>query len=149
MSLSKYVSETKYIDQNNEVVFNYLSDFENLSKYITAELLEKAAESMPKMKITDFESDSDSCRFNISGMGQSEIRIIGREPFKTIKIKGGGQIPIDITLWIQLLPASPYQTKMRLTLHAEMNMMIKMMAGNKLEKGIDQLADVIAQLPFR
>lgn len=148
MSVSKYVSETKYINHNNKVIFNYLSNFENLSKYITAELLEKTAESMPKMKITDFESDSDSCRFTISGMGQSEIRIIEREPFKTIKIKGGEQLPIDITLWIQLLPTGPYQSKMRLTLHAEMNMMIKMMAGSKLEKGIDQLADVIAQLPF-
>ncbi|MCL1822396.1 MAG: hypothetical protein FWG22_06195, partial [Prolixibacteraceae bacterium] len=100
MGISKYVSETKYIYQDNEVIFSYISNFENLSKYITSELLEKAAASMPKMQITDFESDVDSCRFTISGMGQSEIRIVEREPYKNIKIKSGGQIPIDITMWI-------------------------------------------------
>jgi hypothetical protein len=38
---------------------------------------------------------------------------------------------------------------MRLTLHAEMSMMIKMMAGSKLEEGINQLADTLSKLPYK
>ncbi|WP_299576239.1 hypothetical protein [uncultured Sunxiuqinia sp.] len=149
MALSKYTSDIKFIDHNEEVVFNFLSNFENLSQYVNDNLLQKVTEQVPQIKINNFESDSDSCRFNIGGMGQAEIRIINREPFKTIKVESSGSLPVEITFWIQLLPVSPYQTKMKLTLHAEMGMMIKMMAGKKLKEGINQLAEVLTKLPYR
>ncbi|MCW0483342.1 hypothetical protein [Gaoshiqia sediminis] len=149
MSTQKYVSDIKLIEQNQDIVYNYLSNFENLSTYVNEGLLSKINESVPQIKVTDFESDADSCRFNISGMGQAEIRIIEREPAKTIKINSSGGLPIGITFWIQLLPESAYQTKMRLTLHAEMSMMIKMMVNKKLEEGINQLADMLTKLPYR
>ncbi len=149
MSTSKYISETKYIGHNKEVIFNYLSNFENLSKYLNEGLLDKVTEQVPQIKITDFEADSDSCRFNITGMGQAEIRIVDRDPHKTIKVESSGGLPVGITFWIQLLPINAYQTKMKLTLHAEMSMMIKMMAGKKLEGGINHMADMLAQLPYQ
>lgn len=149
MSVSKYVSDIKYIGHNQEIIFNYLSNFENLSKYLNEGLLEKVTEQIPQIKITDFESDNDSCRFNITGMGQAEIRIVNRDPHKTIKVESSGGLPVGITFWIQLLPINAYQTKMRLTLHAEMSMMVKMMAGKKLEQGINHMADMLAQLPYQ
>ena len=149
MSLSKYTSEVKLIDHNEQVVFNYLSNFENLGTYLNSGLLEKITEKVPQIKITDFESDKDSCKFNITGLGQAEIKIVNREPFKTIKIESSGGLPLSFTFWIQLLPVDENQTKMRLTLHAEMSMMVKMMAGNKLEEGINQLADTLSKLPYQ
>ncbi|PTN10297.1 polyketide cyclase [Mangrovibacterium marinum] len=149
MALQKYVSDIKVIEQNQDIVYNYLSNFENLSTYVNEGLLAKMNESVPQIQVSDFESDNDSCRFNISGMGQAEIRIIDREPSKTIKINSSGGLPIGITFWIQLLPVTPYQSKIKLTLHAEMSMMIKMMVNKKLEKGINQLADMLTQLPYR
>ncbi len=149
MSTSKYVSDVKYIGHNQEIIFNYLANFENLSKYINEGLLEKVTEQVPQIKITDFESDNDSCRFNISGMGQAEIRIVNREPHQTIKVESSGGLPLSFTFWIQLLPINAYQTKMRLTLHAEMSMMIKMMAGKKLDEGVNRMADMLAQLPYQ
>ena len=149
MGVQKYISDVKIIEQNQEVVFNHLSNFENLSSYVNEGLLSKIHESVPQIKISDFESDTDSCRFKISGMGQAEIRIIEREPVSTIKINSSGNLPIGITFWIQLLPATPYQSKIKLTLHAEMSMMVKMMVNKKLEEGINQLADMLTSLPYR
>ena len=149
MSVQKYVSDIKLIEQNQKVVYDYLSDFDNLSHYVNEGLLSKINEKVPQIAITDFESDQDSCRFQVSGMGKAEIRIIDREPESTIKISSSGGLPIGVTLWIQLLEDSPSQTRMRLTLHAEMNVMIKMMVNRKLEEGIDQLADALANLPYR
>jgi hypothetical protein len=37
---------------------------------------------------------------------------------------------------------------MRLTLKADLNMMMKMMIGKKLEEGIDKFADMLAMLPY-
>ncbi len=149
MSVQKYVSDIKLIEQNQKVVYDYLSNFDNLSHYVNEGLLSKINEKVPQIAITDFESDQDSCRFQVSGMGKAEIRIIDREPESTIKISSSGGLPIGVTLWIQLLEDSPSQTRMRLTLHAEMNVMIKMMVNRKLEEGIDQLADALANLPYR
>ncbi|HCY40515.1 MAG TPA: polyketide cyclase [Prolixibacteraceae bacterium] len=149
MGISKYVSDIKIINNNQEIIYNYLSNFENLSKYINDGLLEKITEQVPQIKISNFESDADSCRFQISGMGLAEIRIVDREPVKTIKISSTGSLPLSIVFWIQLLPVDAYQTKMRLTLDADMSMMIKMMVNKKLEEGINRLADTLAALPYR
>jgi len=148
MSLEKYTSQVKQINHNEQVVFNYLSNFENLSAYLNSGLIEKITEKVPQIKITDFSSDRDSCKFNITGFGMAEIRIVNREPFKTIKVESSGGLPISFTFWIQLMPIDSFSTKMRLTLHAELSMMIKMMAGSKLGEGIDKLADTLASLPY-
>lgn len=149
MSLNKYVSEVKLINHNQQVVFNYLSNFENLSAYLNSGLIEKITEKVPQIKITDFQSNQDSCKFNITGLGVAEIKIVNRDPFKSIKVESSGGLPLSFTFWIQLIPVDQFQTKMRLTLHAEMSMMIKMMAGSKLEEGINQLADKLSKLPFQ
>lgn len=149
MALNKYVSEVKVVDHNQQIVFNYLSNFENLSSYLNSGLIEKITEKVPQIKITDFESDCDSCKFNITGLGLAEIKIVNRDPFKSIKVESSGGLPLSFTFWIQLLPADEYKTKMRLTLHAEMSMMIKMMAGSKLEEGVNQLAETLSKLPYQ
>jgi len=149
MSLEKYTSQVKEINHNEQVIYNYLSNFENLSGYLNSGLIEKITEKVPQIKITDFSSDHDSCKFNITGLGLAEIRITNREPFKTIKVESSGGLPISITFWIQLMAVDNFSTKMRLTLHAEMSMMIKMLAGGKLDEGIDRLADTLASLPYQ
>jgi hypothetical protein len=149
MGINKYVSETKLIDHNQQIVFNYLSNFENLSSYLNSGLIEKITNQIPQIRITDFESDRDTCKFNISGIGLAQIDIVKREPFKTIKVESSGALPLQMTFWIQLLPVSPFQTKMRLTLHANFSMMIKMMVGDKLNEGINQLADTLSKLPYQ
>ena len=149
MGLSKYTSSVKEVNHNEQVVFNYLSNFRNLATYLNSGLIEKITEKIPQVKITDFVSDEDSCRFNITGIGLAEIKIVNREPFKTIKVESSGGLPVSFTFWIQLMPVDSYKTKMRLTLHIEMSMMIKMMAGNKLEEGIDKLADTLSALPYQ
>ena len=80
MSTTKYVSDVKIVNNNQEIIYNYLSNFENLSKYVNEGLLTKMSEQIPQIQISNFESDSDSCRFQISGMGLAEIRIVEREP---------------------------------------------------------------------
>jgi carbon monoxide dehydrogenase subunit G len=149
MGSTRYVSDIKIVNNNQEIIYNYLSNFENLSKYVNDGLLSKMTEQVPQIQISNFESDSDSCQFQISGMGKAEIRIIEREPSKNIKISSSGSMPVGINFWIQLLPVSAYETKLRLTLDADMSMMIKMLVNKKLEDGINRLADMLAALPYK
>lgn len=149
MSLNKYRSDVKLVEHNQQIVFNYLSNFENLSEYLNSGLIEKITEKIPQIKITDFSSDENSCKFNITGFGVAEIKIVNREPFKTIKVESSGSLPLSFVFWIQLIQVDQFHTKLRLTLHTEMSMMIKMMAGSKLEEGINQLAETLSKLPYK
>ncbi len=149
MSLSKYTSDVKLVNHNEQVIFNYLSNFENLSGYLNSGLIERITKKIPQIKITEFSSDRDSCKFNITGIGIAELKIVNREPFKTIKVESTGGLSLSFTFWIQLIPVDAFNTKMRLTLHAEMSMMIKMMAGNKLGEGINHLAETLSKLPYQ
>ena len=148
MGINKYVSDVKHIDHNQQIIFDYLSNFENLSEYLNSGLIEKITKQVPQIKITDFSSDRDSCRFNLTGLGLAEIKIVNREPYKTIKVESSGSLPLSMVFWIQLLPVSAFVTKMRLTLHAEFSTMVKMLIGDKLNDGINQLADRLANLPY-
>lgn len=148
MSISKYVSNVKVIDHNIEVIYNYLSDFGNLAAYFNQDILDVLSAKIPHFEIRDFDSDADSCRFSIGEMGNAEIRIVERSPFNTLKLEGQGSFPVSVKFWIQLLPLEENKTKMRLTLHADMGMVLKMAVGSKLEKGIDQLADALSLLPY-
>ncbi len=148
MGVNKYVSEVKTIKHTHDTVFNFLSDFNNLGKFFNEFTIDQISQQLPQGSIEDFESDYDSCRFRISKLGEAGFRIIDREPTKTIKITGEGKIPIEILLWIQIVPSGPYETKIRLTLHAEMSFMIKAMIGNKLNDGINKLADALTMIPY-
>ncbi|MDA3928721.1 MAG: hypothetical protein PF541_07150 [Prolixibacteraceae bacterium] len=149
MSANKYVSDVKTINHNNEVVYNYLSDFNKLGLLLNEHTLAQLSQQIPNGSIDDFGSDSDSCHFTISSMGEAGFRIIERDTPKMIKITGEGKIPFELYLWIQVLPLTPYQCKIRLTIHANMNMMIKMVAGKKLKEGINKLADALTQIPYQ
>lgn len=152
MSIQKYVSQVKTINWSNEIVYSKLSDLNTLNKLFNPENIERAkaqlGDKAEKFNLEDFSADSDSCSFTVSPIGRISLRIIEREENKTIKIQSEEGIPMSFTLWIQLLPVNEYSSKTRLTLHADLNMMMKMMLGKKLSAGIDQFAEGLAQVPF-
>lgn len=149
MGTNKYVSDVKIITQTHETIFNFLSDFNNLGQFFNEFTIDQISKQLPQGSIDDFESDYDSCRFNISSLGEAGFRIIERDPTKSIKITGEGKIPFEMFLWIQILPSGPYESKIRLTLHADMGFMIKALIGNKLQDGINKLAHALTMIPYR
>ena len=103
--------------------------------------------------LKDVRLTADSIAIPAPMIGELSLRIIEREENKTIKFETE-QSPINANLWIQVLPyGDEYMscgrcTKMRVTLKADLNPMIKMMVGKKLEEGIDKFADMLAMIPY-
>ena len=56
--------------------------------------------------------------------------------------------PIDLTLWIQLLEPSYGDTRLRLTLRADLNFFMRKMIGSKLNDGIEKLAEMLTMIPY-
>ena len=76
------------------------------------------------------------------------MKIVEREEPKLIILEGDGRLPFEFQVWIQLLDNGPYDTRLRITAEAELNMMMKMLLKGKLEKGINQLAEGLAKIPY-
>lgn len=129
--MTTYESKIVAIRKTPEDVFRVLSDFRSFTP-------------IAKDKLDDWQADQDRCSFKYKGMGPFGIQIVEREEFKTIKFTGDGQLPMQFFMWIQLKELAPYDTRMKITVKVELNMMMRMMVGNKLKEGIDSLAESIA-----
>jgi hypothetical protein len=47
-----------------------------------------------------------------------------------------------------LLPVDGDNSKVKITLHAELNPMIKMMVDKHLKEGVNKIADAITKIPY-
>lgn len=161
--MSKYESKIKLIPASVEQVYATLSNLENFRPILdaasnnpmVAEKMKEAGQDPSQLeKLKDVQLSADRIAIPAPMIGELALRIIEREENKTIKFETE-QSPVDANLWIQVLPTSEISSpmagpgcKMRLTLKAELNMMMKMMIGSKLEDGIDKFADMLSSLPY-
>ena len=134
--MSTYESDIKTISSSEEMVFGILSDLNNLNRIAENPDLND--------KVKDLQYDADSCSFGVEGYGRIGFRVVEREAFKTIKLESENS-PVHIDIWIHLKQVADNDTKMKLTLKAELPAMIKMMLDNKLKAGINSVADVLAK----
>lgn len=134
--MTTYESDIKTISSSEEVVFGILSDLNNLNKIKDNPALQS--------KVKDLEFDTDSCSFTVDMIGKVGFKIIEREPTKTIKFESTGA-PVSVNVWIQLKQVEENDTRMKITVKADLPMMIKMMVDKKLKEGINVIADMIAQ----
>ncbi len=128
--LEKYESKQKQIRRTAETVYEALADFNNFTPLVAD-------------KVDGWRVEGDTCTFRVKGIDIG-LRMVDKIPGQLIKLEATDNTPIGFTFWLQLKEAAPYDTRMRLVLHAEMNMMLKMMIGKKLQEGLDQIADQIA-----
>ena len=136
--MTEFTSEIKQIPYSETTIYEVLSDLNNL---------EKVKDRIPQDKIRDFSFDHDSCTFNVSPVGNVRFSVVEREPGKTIKFKAD-QSPVDVYMWIQLKEMNPLDTRMKLTVKAELNPFLKPMLSGPLQKGVEQIADVLAAIPY-
>lgn len=142
MPMTTYESKIKRIAKPQEFAYKFLSNFSFLQniKDLPMEGQEKLNNSLK-----DLEWDEDSVKFSVTGLGQMGLRIIQREPFQTIKMETEDS-PVKANAWIQFVSVSETETKMRITLKADIPLALRVMVGSKIEKGINMIADAIAKV---
>ena len=136
--MSKFESTIRQIDYPQEVVYQTLSNLDNLSK---------VQDRIPEDKANNLTFDSDSMSINIPPVGKISLRIIDREEPKTIKFETA-ESPLPFNFWIQLLPVTETSCKMKLTLKADLNPFIKGMISNQLQDGLEKIADLLQIIQY-
>ena len=136
--MSKFESSIRQIDYPQQIVFQGLSNLDNLSK---------VQDRIPEDKAKDLSLDNDSVSINVPPVGKITLRIVEREEPKTIKFETV-ESPLPFNFWIQLLPVTETSCKMKLTIKAELNPFIKAMVSSHLQDGIEKIADVLQMIKY-
>ena len=126
--MEKYESKQQQINHPASLIFPIISRLDFLT---------------PAMqdKVEEWQATPDTCSFKVKGFKVS-LRIADKVENKHVKIVADeGGLPIDFTFWIQLHEVSSLDTRVRMVLHAELNMMMKMMVGSKLQEGLDKAVE--------
>ncbi len=136
--MSKFESSIKQIPYSQQAVYNMLSDLSNI---------ERVRDRIPEDKIKDLKFDTDSVSVNVSPVGEVKFNIIERQEPKCIKFQSV-QSPVPVTLWIQVLPMSDTESKMKLTVDADIPFILKGMVSGPLQEGIEKIADALAMIHY-
>lgn len=140
MAESKYESKITSAPCPAAQIYRVLSNMQNL---------DRVKDLIPKDKIQEMEVEPDRVRLKVDGLGQKiTIAIVDRIENDTIKFGAEG-IPMEANFWIQMKELSPTDTRLKLTVKADIPFMFKMMIEKKLQTGLDQAADMLAQFPYQ
>jgi hypothetical protein len=136
--MTEFTSETRTIPCGNDRVFGMLSDLSNL---------DRAKNQFSGHTLKDFAFDKDSFSFVAEPVGRVTFQIVEREPNTTIKFQATNS-PLPLTLWIKLEQTAPDNTKMKLTVHTELNPFIKPIVSKPLQDALDKVSELLVSLPY-
>ncbi len=158
--MTTFESNIKQVHYPQASIFAKLADLSNLealkqraadpdfinrlraSGQVPEDKIDKIVELASKLELTQ-----DAITIPDTPLGSIALRIVERDEPKCVKFEVQGA-PMAANLWIQLLPTSPYESKMKCTVGADLNFFIKQMAKKPLQEGIEKLADMLAMIPY-
>ena len=130
--MQEYTSRQQQIRRPAQQIYTVVSRFDNLTPAVAD-------------KVEEWQATEDTCSFKAKGF-TVKLRMAEKEEPKLIKIVGDdGGVPMDFAFWLQLKEVAPDDTRMRLVLHIELNMMMRMMVGSKLQEAVDKISEAVAQ----
>ena len=124
--------KTIVINKPSYALYSAFSDLRNFTANLPAEYRDR------------LEAGQDSLLFKVQNLSFG-ARIHNRVPFSRIDLEQFGQAPFPFLLSLFMEPADDRTTWFHIELKAELNMMMKMMLGKKLQEGVDAVTEQIAR----
>jgi len=129
------VGKTIFLDQQPIMLYSRFSNLQSI------------AESLPEDKKNIAEVTQDSILIRSRGM-EFGLRLAERIPFSTLLFEQMGQSPFPFQLSFHFDPSASKDgaTDFHIELNAELNTMLKMMIGGRLQSFVDGITDTISQI---
>jgi carbon monoxide dehydrogenase subunit G len=128
--MAKIESKEVTINEKSSTISQFLGNLNNLQKL------------MPEDKISDWESDEDSCRFQIKGLAKIGMRKSSEDSSKVV-MESEGKNPFDFTLTINLDEKGD-DTTAKILFDGKMNPFMKAMVEKPLTNFFNMLVDKLA-----
>lgn len=132
----KIESKKSTINTSAEKAFNFISDFNNFKNLL------------PKDKISNYQSTTDSCSFNINGMATISMRIKNRIPNNKLEVVSDGKNPFNFSLTILLEEKTENTCEGIIIFEADVNPFVKMMVETPLTNFFNMLSEKLPQIKF-
>ncbi len=94
-------------------------------------------QSLMPDSIQNWKADHNVASFDIKGMASLHLHIVERQAGRAIRITPAAKAPFDLELRWDINPIGDAQTQVVLTLQAQLNAMMKMMASGPLKKLVE------------
>ena len=130
--MALYQSKTITVNKPFEEVYGKLSDLKNLEQF---------RDRIPKEYTVNFECDTDYVQFRVAPVGDLLLRIVERGADK-IRLNVE-KLPFKAEISMNIGNVSPSETNIQLVLDADIPFFVKHIVGNKLEEGMDKIADIL------
>ncbi len=128
--MEKYESKQQQIRRPADQIWSVISNFNNFTPIMHD-------------RVEEWQATEDDCSFRMKGL-TVRLHMVDKVPCEYIKVSGDELSPMEFTFWVQLKQVGPYDTRMRLVLHAKLNMVMRMMIGGKLQSSLDSMAEQMA-----
>ena len=130
--MALYQSKTITVNKPFEEVYGKVSDLKNLEQF---------RDRIPKEYTVNFKCDTDYVQFRVTPVGDLLLRIIERGADKIrLNIE---KLPFKAEMSMNIGNVSPSETNIQLVLDADIPFFVKHIVGNKLEEGMDKIADIL------
>jgi hypothetical protein len=136
--MTKFESSIKQVPYSQEAVYRNISDLSNL---------ERVRDRVPEDKLESFSFDADTVSVSVPPVGKITLRIIEREEPKCVKFETV-ESPMPFNLWIQMLPVTEESSKMKVTVKADIPLMLRGMVSGPIQDGVEKIAEALAQVPY-
>ncbi len=123
---TKFESRIGKIEAGDESVYRFITDMRNFKQFIPDGTVEK------------WDAGEESCSFEVSPVGKAYLSIIDKEEYSTVKYAGDGQ-NTKFYLWVQLKRVDQDDTRVKLTIKADLNPMLKILASEPVNKFLEKL----------
>ncbi len=130
--MALYQSKTITVNKPFEEVYGKVSDLRNLEQF---------RDRIPKEYTVNFECDTDYVQFRVAPVGDLLLRIVERAADK-IRLNVE-KLPFKAEISMNIGNVSPSETNIQLVLDADIPFFVKHIVGNKLEEGMDKIADIL------
>ena len=130
--MALYQSKTITVNKPFEEVYGKVSDLKNIEQF---------RDRIPKEYTVNFECDTDYVQFRVAPVGDLLLRIVERGADK-IRLNVE-KLPFKAEMSMNIGNVSPSETNIQLVLDAHIPFFVKHIVGNKLEEGMDKIADIL------
>ena len=129
--MTRLESETVVVQKPAKEVFGFFSDFSSFQKL------------MPQ-QVVDWVLDEEGCSFKIKGMASLGLKYESKTPYSEVVMVSKGKTPFDFRIIIQITDAGN-ACSVKLSLEAELNPFLKMMAEKPLTNFLNLLAEKLKE----
>jgi ribosome-associated toxin RatA of RatAB toxin-antitoxin module len=110
-----------------EKLFHFVTDIRNFERFI------------PNGKITNWQSDKESCSFQVPMLGTVSVRITHMEMYHRVVYSGDALKKNDFELTLNITDNQHNPANVKVSLNAELNPVMKLMAAKPIDQFLEML----------